>query len=218
MYYLFIGRYNRVNLVQKAIRSQWTVVDVGCGCNSLLSDIKKGPLMVGLERYRPYVTGGKDVHDYYVIGDAKAIPFKSGSFDCAAASEVIEHLEKKDGVRMLSEMERVARKKIILTTPNGFLPVPEDKDNPGEKHLSGWTVEELKALGFKVYGTSGLKALWALKNGKWVLRFTPRWLPYYYSLMISIIISDITGFLVYKNPHRAFQLFFVKKLEESDDE
>src|SRR3989338_4736960 len=176
--------------------------------------MEKAPLRVGLERYRPYVAGGKDTSTInYVIGDAKAIPFKARSFDCAVASKVLEHLEKADGLKMLKEMKRVARKRIVLTTPNGFLFVPGDENNPGERHLSGWTAEELKALGFKVYGTSGLKSLWALKNGKWVVRFMPRWLPYYYSLMISIIISDMTGFLVYRNPRRAFQLFFVKELE-----
>ena len=42
-------------------------------------------------------------------------------------------------------MERVAREKIILTTPNGFLPTyAGPRDNPEEKHLSGWTYDELK--------------------------------------------------------------------------
>jgi len=49
-------------------------------------------------------------------------------------------------------MERVAKRNIILTTPNGFLRTSAGpEDNPEETHLYGYTVNELKKIGFKVY-------------------------------------------------------------------
>lgn len=155
----------------------------------------------------PYILKGKpaSVHDFYVQGDVRRLPFKDKSFDCAVATEIIEHLIKEDALKMLGEMERVA-KKLVLTTPNGFLPTyPGPLDNPDEAHLSGWTVTELKELGFQVYGMSGLKTLWHIKDGQSLMRVIPKKIS-----LFSAIVADITGPFVYKHPHRAFQLFFVK--------
>jgi len=184
---------------------------VGCGRHSSLTGINKGSLKVGLDHYEPYIQRSRHagVHDHYVIGDARRLPFRTGSFDCAVATEILEHMEKKDGVEMIAEMERVARKKIILTTPNGFLPTaPGPEDNPDEEHLSGWTAGELEAMGFKVYGFSGPKGLWTIRNGRAVLRFVPR-RPH----LLSAVASDLAGLFVHNRPARAFQLFFVKELD-----
>ena len=78
---------------------------------------------------------------------------------------MIEHLEKEEGIRMLKEMERVARKKIILTTPNGFLPVDTGpEDNPEEEHISGWKVIDFKGQGFEVFGLNELKFFGELRR------------------------------------------------------
>ena len=132
----------------------------------------------------------------------RILPFKPNSFDCAIATEVLEHLNKEDGLRMLQEMERVAKRKIILTTPNGFLRTyagPED--NPEETHLCGYTASELKKSGFKIRGFNGLKALWTIRSGKAVLRFRA-----------YILFVYLSGIFVYYFPQFAFQLFFFKKL------
>lgn len=118
----------------------------------------------------------------------------------------MEHLSKTDGKIMIEQMEKVARKKIILTTPNGFLPTyAGPDDNPTEIHLSGWTVDELRKLGFNIYGLNGLKALWKVKSGQAVARFKPR--------RLFAILIDITQLFVYYYPWFAFQLFFVKDIK-----
>ena len=43
-------------------------------------------------------------------------------------------------------MEKVARKKVIVFTPNGFVPQRPYDGNPFQEHLSGWSVDEIHEL------------------------------------------------------------------------
>jgi len=52
--------------------------------------------------------------------DVRKLPFKQKSFDTVLCMEVIEHLEKEEAIRLIEDMEKIARKKIIITTPVGF--------------------------------------------------------------------------------------------------
>jgi|GEM_PF-3779152 hypothetical protein len=52
-----------------------------------------------------------------VIADACALPFKSKSFDCVVALDVLEHVEKRKRSEFVKELKRVARKKVVLTFP-----------------------------------------------------------------------------------------------------
>lgn len=213
IYHKTFGRNNLFSLLRREIEDGWTILDVGCGHHSSLIGIKKGSLKVGLDHYEPYISKSRSqsVHDFYVLGDARELPFEANSFDCALATEVLEHLDKQEGSKMIKEMERVAKKKILLTTPNGFLPTyPGPNDNPDEAHLSGWTVDDVKDLGFKVYGISGLKALWKVESGQAVIRFKPR--------KVFGRLVEITELFVYYYPSLAFQLFLVKNIGEKSKE
>jgi ubiquinone/menaquinone biosynthesis C-methylase UbiE len=133
IYRKLFGAYMLSSLLSKQIEDEWTILDVGCGRTSSLKGVEKGAYRVGLDIYRPYILKIRrlSVHDDYVLGDAMALPFKSNSFDCAVATEILEHLTKHDGLRMIKEIERVVKKKILMTTPNGFLPTyAGPDDNP----------------------------------------------------------------------------------------
>lgn len=91
-------------------------------------------------------------------------------YDLVYCLDVIEHMEKEDGLRLLAELERVAVRRILLFTPNGFR--PQDSDDPWQVHRSGWTADELRGLGYTtavVDFTYELKAepaaaLWAWRD------------------------------------------------------
>jgi len=85
--------------------------------------------------------------------------YPDNSFDAVVLLEVLEHVTEEKGFEILSKAERWARKKIIISTPNGFLPQHEVDENPHQKHLSGWTPSKLKASGFKSHGLAGIKFL-----------------------------------------------------------
>lgn len=210
IYRKLLGVYNLSSLLSKEIEDEWKILDVGCGRTSSLKGVEKGAYRVGLDIYRPYILKSRklSVHDYYVLADARALPFKCNSFDCAVATEILEHLTKHDGLRMIKEMERVVKKKILMTTPNGFLPTyAGPDDNPEETHLCGYTADELKKLGFRVWGFHGLKTFWTIKHGQSVVKFR---LP----KILSTLLIDITELFVYHFPSLAFQFFFVKDLSK----
>jgi len=70
--------------------------------------------------------------------------FKENSFDCVLASDVIEHFSKEEGYKLIEMMEKIARRKVIIYTPNGFLKQGEYDNNPWQVHKSGWNVKEMK--------------------------------------------------------------------------
>jgi hypothetical protein len=60
----------------------------------------------------------------FVPGNGKRLPFPDDAFDVVHSSAVIEHVgSRADQLRFLSEMWRVARRSIFLTTPNRWFPV-----------------------------------------------------------------------------------------------
>jgi ubiquinone/menaquinone biosynthesis C-methylase UbiE len=98
------------------------------------------------------------VYNEYINTDVCNInQLATSSFDAVVAFDFIEHLTKTDGLKLLNEMERIARKKVVVYTPNGFLPQEAFDNNPYQKHLSGWTYNEMQQLGYNVYGINGNK-------------------------------------------------------------
>lgn len=76
------------------------------------------------------------------------------SYDVISILDGIEHLTKARGRKLIEQMKRVCREKIILFTPDGF-----SKNEPHhawgveagdeeQRHKSGWTEGELTDLGF----------------------------------------------------------------------
>jgi hypothetical protein len=130
------------------------------------------------------------------------LPFANGSFDVVVALDVIEHLGQADGELLINEMWRVARKRIVITTINGFLQQSEYDNNPYQVHKSGWNVPTLREIGFHVMGLRGLKLL----RGE---RATPRIRP----LLFGHFVCFISELLLVSRfvPQVAFQLLCVRE-------
>lgn len=91
---------------------------------------------------------------------------KGNSVDVISIIDGIEHMDKKTGKKVIKEMKRVARNKILLFTPQGPSEDGYLKNEPhnawgieGADHLqthkSGWTTDELMEAGFKILITAG---------------------------------------------------------------
>ena len=124
------------------------VLDVGCGRGISYRYAKR---IAGIDIHLPSLKKARKVCEDIVHADARRpLPFKDESFDTVVAVEVIEHLTKSDGHKLLAEMERVSRRKIILSTPNRYLPWKQREER--QQHKSRWTPSDFKKLGYKVRG------------------------------------------------------------------
>lgn len=148
--------------LRKVLAGAEQVLEVGCGKspNLLWIGVKNS---VGIDGFEPYleVARAEKLHEKLVLGDVRELEkyFRSGQFDVVIALDVIEHLTKEDGLRMLKSMEAVARQKVVIFTPSGFLPQHSFENNDLQEHLSGWEAGEMKALGYQVTGLLGPKKL-----------------------------------------------------------
>ncbi len=149
--------------IQNELDGCESVLDVGCGQSSVIERLDKRFHAVGVDGYAPNIAESrrKGTHDEYIFSDVMKVELPGKSFDGIISFELIEHLEKPDGARLLESMEGWAKKKIIITTPNGFVS-QKGNENALEEHKSGWTVDDFRQRGFTVRGLQGFK--WLARN------------------------------------------------------
>jgi len=193
---------DRIYYLKKTISDCNSVLDLGCGYTSPIQYCNV-PYSVGVDLHKPYIQKSKKKksHNKYIQGDIRKINFGPNSFDAVIALEVLEHLTKEEGRRLIKKMEKWASKKVIVSTPNGYVWQNDCDKNPLQKHKCGWTVNEFKNLKFKVYGLGGLKYLRGYKS---LVKYKPAFL--------WERITDLTQKITYYYPKMAFQLFAIKKL------
>lgn len=76
--------------------------------------------------------------------------FPEKSVDTVFLLDVIEHLPKEEGKKLLNATEKIAKEQIMIFTPLGFMPQchPDGKDAWGldggawQEHKSGWFLED----------------------------------------------------------------------------
>jgi len=141
--------------VQKEILPVETLLDIGCGIRPQ-QNIR--PLVhICCEPFDQYVKVLKKTIENqkdrtYIVFEAswqdvvKMLPPRS--VDTIFLGDVIEHLKKEEGRRLLKASEKIAQTQIIISTPLGFLAQSHDgkKDAWGmsgghfQEHLSGWDI------------------------------------------------------------------------------
>jgi len=102
-----------------------SVLDVGCGSSPNLNHMSANK-RVGmdinvdaLEFMKKHSPEGTEL----VYGSVLDIPFPDDSFDCVTCIEVLEHLYPNEIDRALSEITRVARRNVVIATPNYASPI-----------------------------------------------------------------------------------------------
>jgi SAM-dependent methyltransferase len=192
--------------LEKAIGTNCkTILDVGCGSNSPIRFFSNKYYSVGIDAYIPSIEKSKEkgIHNKYLnITFSELGKIGSGAFDCVVALEVIEHLKKNEGLRFLDNIERIAKKKIIVFAPNGFLLQSKYDNNPWQIHRSGWEPKEMRKRGYKVVGISGLKTL---RGERARIKWTPG--------LLWEIVSMITQVFVRNYAEFAFHILCIKNKE-----
>ncbi|MFA6194052.1 MAG: class I SAM-dependent methyltransferase [Parcubacteria group bacterium] len=202
--------------LKKELKNCESVLDLGCGPSSPLQYCKNVKYSVGVETFRPSLEESKKrkIHTEYIEKKVEKVDFPENSFDAVIMIEVLEHLPENIGYAMLEKADKWAKKKVIVSTPNGFLPQNQYDGNPFQKHLSGWEIRMMKKLGFRCRGLSGFKFIRydaPIEAGRdqddfmASVRLRPR--------IFWFIIATLSQLITYPFPKYAFEIFCVKKIK-----
>jgi 2-polyprenyl-3-methyl-5-hydroxy-6-metoxy-1,4-benzoquinol methylase len=200
--------HTSVYCLKRELRGCRSVLDLGCGPRSPLEHVHTD-FSVGVDMWDDYLTASQErrIHSAYLKADLATLDFQSRSVDAVILIGVLEHMDKEDGRRLMQRAQQWARKRLIVSMPNGFLPQADCDGNPYQRHRSGWTVEDLRAEGFRVYGMTGWKPLRSVNEAEELeaasifetIRFRPR--------LLWLAISELTQVFTYYLPKGSFELF-----------
>ncbi len=144
----------------RLVRPGETVADIGCS-DGRGSEVLGTLDSTGFDIYEPAlraaVATGRRRRG--VMADVRRLPVRNHSFDVVVSLDVVEHFPKPEALDLVSELERVARRLVVLLTPNGFVPQPPGEDEPWQEHRCGFAAGELEALGYSVAGRGGPSVL-----------------------------------------------------------
>ncbi len=182
-----------------------SVLDLGCGKHSMVPVIPTWIYTVGVEIFEPYYKAAVESkrHTLYINHDILTVNFPEKSFDAVVLLDVLEHLPKEKGEALLEKIEKIARHKVVIFTPNGFLPQDDFDENPYMDHCSGWTAAEFKTRGYHVFGVRGFKSMYKGEDHE------------HEDGHAHATIVDFGQIITYHFPEQAFQLFCVKDLSQA---
>ena len=163
--------------------SRLGAIDLGCGPaeSAVARQVLEVPWrrLVSIEAFLPYLnklrekTARAARHDVYpmriqqIFGELPA-----REFDVALMIDVLEHFPQREGLRLLTRLERFAGRGIVLFSPVGLVAQDELDDNALQRHRSAWRPEDWARLGYDVEVYEGFHgqltppatAAWAIKR------------------------------------------------------
>ena len=139
------------------IPQTYSVLDLGCG-NGQPFVSANFKLLIGIDAWKIFDLPEYDlIMKYDIRGISNLCP--PNSFDAITAIDIIEHLEKEEGYKLIEDIERIAKKMVLIFTPTIWSQNTESTDNPvcwsyGNKdynlHKSLWTEKDFIKLGYGI--------------------------------------------------------------------
>ncbi len=142
------------------LKKDYSVLDLGCG-NGLPMIGTHFRLLVGVDAFDKVHKGLFDMPEFDLLLnlDIRNILdlFQMDSFDAITCIDVIEHLKKEEGEKLIKDMEYIARKMVLIFTPLVWSENLDSFNNPiwwsyGDiynLHQSLWTEDDFTSKGYK---------------------------------------------------------------------
>lgn len=207
--------FSYMKLLRDGIGDAKTILDLGCEDGRLLDLLSDGKnwKVTGVDIFQRNILEAKRKKIFInaIRGDivkiSKALIKKKAKFDVVFCSQVIEHIDRKQGEELLNIVDKLAKKRIIMGTPRGFMEQPHVflGNNPHQVHKSGWDESDFRKRGYKVHGI-GFGPIWSEEG-----------LGRTYSKPIAVmanIVSYIFSPVVYYLPSWAAGILCIKKIKK----
>lgn len=162
--------FSYMKLLRDFVGEAKTILDLGCEDGRLLTLLSDGKdwKVTGVDIFQKNVnrTAKRKIYIKAIKGDiveiSKKLIREKKKFDVVFCSQVIEHIDRKKGEEFLGLVDKLAKEKIIIGTPRGFMEQPHAflGDNPHQVHKSGWSEDDFRRRGYKVYGI-GFGPVWS---------------------------------------------------------
>jgi methionine biosynthesis protein MetW len=151
-----------VAAIEEIIKPEKSILDVGCGNGSILRDLRDRGFtrLHGLEQSEYAVKRLSAEGIAMSCGNLLAMPFEDAQFDVAIASQVLEHVIRRN--RFCRELARIVKPsgKIIITVPNNCQgPI----DNPD--HVIMYDAHSLRAFLGRYWTVESIRSTVEPHNG-----------------------------------------------------
>lgn len=181
-----------------------SILEIGCGHHSPLLTIGYGQRTTAVEIYEPYVTMHRQAGDYKEVILADGLNYQpKEKYDAVVILDVLEHLPQAPACKMIERLESAATKRFVTLTPNGWVYNPEVDGNPHQLHVSSWSAQDFRDMGFKVRGSTGLKWIYGEQC-------IVKWKPYLFWQGVGICSQPLVKYI----PDIAWHLYATKEIKE----
>lgn len=204
-----------MKILKDSIGKAKTILDLGCEDGRLLEMLSDGEnwQITGVDIYGKNITiaAKKEIYVKLMKGDvvkiASNLVKKKKKYDVVFCSQVIEHISRKKGTELLNLVEKLAKKRIVIGTPRGFMEQPHEflGDNPHQFHKSGWGERDFKDRGYKIFGI-GFGPIWS-EDGLGRRKDFP-------SIIVASLLSYVFSPLVYYLPFLGSGILCIKIIKK----
>ena len=138
------------------------VLDLGIGFGGNGSSVRQW-LDLGVRPWKTYLVGVEvwadyrnplwDLYNLIVVDTIQNyLEVCRESFDCILLTDVIEHMEKPEGLRIIDQLRKLLLPggQLLIGTPAEFFEQGAVYGNCHEQHLSAWSQQEFEQLEFQV--------------------------------------------------------------------
>ena len=119
------------------LKSENSILDVGCGKGFMLFDLYKmipGIKLAGIDISEYAINSSiPEIRNFLKIANAKKLPYSSNSFDVVISINTVHNLEKDECALALQEISRVSKK-------YSFITVDAYRNNEEKKRMLEWNL------------------------------------------------------------------------------
>lgn len=137
--------------------------NIGTYAKEIISDIE----LNGVEIWLPYLVDKRSQAKNFkriIVADIRDLINKLWSVDLVIAFDVIEHLERSNGVTVINYLKSITNMALLVALPIVDYPQGPLYNNEAERHLTQWKVNEMEELGGKTLFKGQICGLFEFKK------------------------------------------------------